>query len=56
MTDPDASPYRMTLQDLEAQARVEDEDRVEEQDAVSSPAQYPGGGDVPGHPGVSNRT
>lgn len=55
MTTPEPSPYRIKLQDLEAEARVADEDRVEEQDVSPPPARYTGDGDVPGHPGVRNR-
>jgi hypothetical protein len=55
MTTPKSSPYRITLQDLEADARVKDEDLIEEQDASPAPAPYTGDGDVFGHPGVHNR-
>jgi hypothetical protein len=56
MTTPEPSPYRIKLQDLEAEARVDDEDRVEEQYVSTAPSRYiTGDGDVPGHPGVRNR-
>lgn len=55
MTTPEPSPYRITLQNLEADARVKDEDLIEEQDASAAPVAYGGDGDVFGHPGVHNR-